>query len=460
VIGCVTFLAIDQESFPFVLAASNSTLPGEAKLSMDLRSHQPLEIESERKSEFSKDERILLCVQTSFSNESLTSSIPINVVVFKKGEKETVFNSSRYINADSGLCPPSNTFNIYGIISTGDYVVRSEIIGTQIYSEILISIENGWIFYLKHQLLTFQNIKILISMLAFFLMIIYVLWTVIKGHPPRFWVKHLDPSESRFELELTGTILMSIMVFSTVSFLANVNQPIGSNTSFGIVKDADVDNIDNGTRQAIKEEWVLNIGGTERIACVETNSSLAGPSLAYFKNRDYCYQTGKNVFQYSVVQGGIQIPLYVLILAFIGGYLRYLYNIAKTQIRKYRQRKLTKKPLEKDKELNESMRNFIQEFFHILLSPIVAIAVWLFLRQGGIESSLSLALSSITIGLILKNIIQTLESWAKSQLKTNNGEDGKNDGDEEDGKNDGDGDESSADSTKKLEIREDRKKAK
>jgi hypothetical protein len=49
---------------------------------------------------------------------------------------------------------------------------------------------------------------------------------------------------------------------------------------------------------------------------------------------------------YSVVEGGVQITLYVLILALIGGNLRYLYNIAKTQLKKH-----TKEPNAEEKKI-------------------------------------------------------------------------------------------------------------
>jgi hypothetical protein len=469
---------------------------------------------------FTIEDVLSLCAIVSSNNNDPTP-VPVTVTVSKIGEygkEKPVFSSSKYINQNRDpsdpFCYEDSSFELFGIISSGDYVVKAQINGTGTYAQSLFQVNDAWYTYLTHDMLTLQNAKIAIAILAFFIMIGFVIFTVIKGHPPSFGLIKYDGKDHEdysFELELKGIILMSIMVFSIISFLGNVTQPIGSNTSFGIVKDAEIDmsrftaegtekigdlvgkvnpdgkeevkstltkdtnvntskivedikqnvedikqNVEDilnikDTGQNIEEQWVLNLGGIEKIVCVESKGIPSDQALSYFKNKNPCYRPEKNLVPYSVVEGGVQIPLYVLILALIGGYLRYLYNIATTQLKKHPKESNAE---EKKRMLNKSMQNFVQEFLYILLSPIVAIALWLFLRQGGIESSLSLALSSITVGLVLKNVIETLESWAQNQLR-NKGKDeeGKDEeGKDEEGKDEEGKDEEGKDEEGKVDL--------
>jgi hypothetical protein len=53
------------------------------------------------------------------------------------------------------------------------------------------------------------------------------------------------------------------------------------------------------------------------------------------------------------------------------------------------------------------------------MSPLVAIAIWFVLFQNGATSDYVLAAVSITVGLLMREIIIKLEEFSGSLVKTN-----------------------------------------
>jgi hypothetical protein len=121
------------------------------------------------------------------------------------------------------------------------------------------------------------------------------------------------------------------------------------------------------------------------------------------------------------IGGGIQIPLYILVFGISGGYLRYLYDIWRDEPEPKEE-----KPKEQnsehlpDAEGKENRRLFykgVKNLALIIMSPLLAIAAWFILFQGGNTSDYTLAAISIATGLLVKNIIETLEAFGRQNLR-------------------------------------------
>src|ERR1051326_6066790 len=95
-------------------------------------------------------------------------------------------------------------------------------------------------------------------------------------------------------------LLISIIVFSSVSALYFVGEELGVGAPVGLVKRSLINStsITNTIPGAGGEQWMINIGGVR-----------------------------ENNYKF-----GLQIPIYVVVFGIIGGYIRYLYNTTQSQI--------------------------------------------------------------------------------------------------------------------------------
>jgi len=109
---------------------------------------------------------------------------------------------------------------------------------------------------------------------------------------------------------------------------------------------------------------------------------------------------------------GIQIPLAVIIFGIAGGYLRYLYKTSKLK--------------NNLSIMVGEMNNRNWRFYHSLediallfLAPLLAIGVWFLLDLAGIKGQSAIntiAVTSLTIGLITEEVIQMLIKFSGSAL--------------------------------------------
>jgi hypothetical protein len=99
---------------------------------------------------------------------------------------------------------------------------------------------------------------------------------------------------------------------------------------------------------------------------------------------------------------GVQVPVSVIIFGIGGGYLRFLYYTST----KERQKEQFEEPF------YETLRDLALFF----LSPLLAVAVWLVLFQGGTTSILTLAAVSFTVGLFTREVVQALIDFVKTRI--------------------------------------------
>ena len=177
---------------------------------------------------------------------------------------------------------------------------------------------------------------------------------------------------------------------------------------------------------------------------IPNNIPLLSPDLIDTKHFKWVMHFGGNV--YDNYQSGITVPIYILFFGMIGGYLRFLY---KTQRGWFIQRaiyeikrthpKFSNKKLKKMAEDYFSMaekidtnpaivkriifNNSMQDLSLIFLPPILAVASYFILLQGGLDAQEALptfATVSFAIGLISNEIIAKLESFAQSTIGDKN----------------------------------------
>ena len=189
-------------------------------------------------------------------------------------------------------------------------------------------------------------------------------------------------------------LFISALVWSIILALVLTEVEIGTQSPLGLVLRHNL-NPEGGELDATKNpliEWGINIGGNW-----ENNFS-----------------------------SGVVIPFYVIILGFVGGYLRYLQKTTskekipiefrrseeprdatsresplETQETKY------KRPIEATS--SDFLENTYGELSHIFLAPLLAAVVWFIISQGETEFNIyGMAAISFSIGLVTKEIIQII----------------------------------------------------
>jgi hypothetical protein len=176
------------------------------------------------------------------------------------------------------------------------------------------------------------------------------------------------------------------LVFSEVE--VGANSPIGLITIHPLLSNINAQpNVNNG-QQPRAPGWYINVGG--------------------------------NVADNYV--GGIEIPLNVFVFGIAGGYLRYLYGLRFLY-------EIPKEPKERSESTDTFWGDIViydqmgpyQHSFRSLalffLAPLLAIAVWFVLWQGGTSGYYAIAAVSFTIGLVTEEVIRSLIAFARVSLK-------------------------------------------
>jgi uncharacterized membrane protein len=181
--------------------------------------------------------------------------------------------------------------------------------------------------------------------------------------------------------EMYRFICLSIIAIAPIIAIALSDVEITPTAPIGLITKLTGSNTQNNTRPGI--EWMINIGGVQ--------------------NDHY--------------SAGIQVPVNVFIFGIGGAYLRYLYKTA-TEIRGRGPQRREDKSLTEQKSKQTAEQEHIQtiqttDFFYeslkdialFFLAPLLAIAVWLILWQGGMTSTFTLAAVSFGVGLVTNDIV-------------------------------------------------------
>jgi hypothetical protein len=258
----------------------------------------------------------------------------------------------------------------------------------------------------------------------------FVLLLIVPG----FFLEWRGLQDGVHLTEKFNFLLISAIVLSVIFGFTLADVPIGLNSPVGMVLKQPLEGEGQTTQGP---EWIVNIGGHQ--------------------NNNYA--------------DGINIPIYVVVFGIIGGYIRYLYDTA-TVNRDRTEKGLKKieeeidnkkdndfKYLEIKKSITKQLVNLIlrrdsntesdketelrklamrletRKFFLyqalrdlalLLLSPLLAIAVWFLLVQVGVQGQQGgaqgqtgvfiLATISFTVGLITDEVVQVLIRFTKERL--------------------------------------------
>jgi hypothetical protein len=177
-------------------------------------------------------------------------------------------------------------------------------------------------------------------------------------------------------------IFFTILAFTPIAALALTDVELFPNAPVGlIIKPSAVVTSQNVTQSV--GEWMINIGGSSSD-------------------------------KYKL---GIQIPIAIIIFGIGGGYLRYLFS----QAEKRSKNAVREGTMRQDSYSIHSHVVFQEILFDVallFLSPLLAIAVWLALVQGGLTSAFTLAAVSFVIGLVTKEAGRALVGFARKILET------------------------------------------
>jgi hypothetical protein len=176
---------------------------------------------------------------------------------------------------------------------------------------------------------------------------------------------------------IVGSILVGFLV---------TDKQFGIRSPIGLV----VKPPSNDTGKITKYEWVLNIGGEP---------------LKY--------------------TSGVQIPVYVLVIGLVGGYLRYLYKTSKlmTDNELIKERRKIKELLAQEHTRNLARRitfyESLKDLVLLFLSPLIAVASWFLMSQWRpTENSVYLiGLICFSASLLTVEIINAIIRFTKGYLK-------------------------------------------
>jgi hypothetical protein len=163
-----------------------------------------------------------------------------------------------------------------------------------------------------------------------------------------------------------ATIFLILTVFTMVTVITFLfmPSPVGVTSPLGLVVNTDVSN---------QTQWVINIGG----------QPLSG--------------TSGDISQYI---GGVQIPVYVIVLSFLGAYVYFLIRIPK----------LVKK------KSSELMNNALFYLIRFFMAPLLAVALYLVLWQVEVRGTFILAAISFATGLIIEQVTKRIIDFAKDAI--------------------------------------------
>jgi hypothetical protein len=219
----------------------------------------------------------------------------VNLLVTPKNSSEIIYNVTRIIPLKTDnislLYKGSFTFPGLNIHKVGDYKIHAKILNK--YDNV-----ESFSFIKVHNLFFVESTYFLYLGIGFLLFFIIVI---------------LTQKRNQIGQEIFRFISISGIIISIILFLVLNTQPLGQNSVIGIVQitiPSDDNNIPFLNTDPIStllktvsapKEWVLNVGGVYSVISSSYN-------------------------------GGIQIPMYIIVLGFIGGYLRYLYKTSQIKI--------------------------------------------------------------------------------------------------------------------------------
>jgi hypothetical protein len=158
----------------------------------------------------------------------------------------------------------------------------------------------------------------------------------------------------------TQFIMLSIFAISILCILAFTPAPIGTKSPIGLVQNT----YGNDT------QWVLNLGGTK----------IDGST------------------QYL---GGVQIPIYVIALSFVGAYVFFLNKVPNLV-----------NETDRKKMVDESLKYLVRFF----IAPLLAVALYLVLWQVEVRGNFILGAVSFATGLIIEEVTNRILDFAKDIL--------------------------------------------
>jgi hypothetical protein len=119
---------------------------------------------------------------------------------------------------------------------------------------------------------------------------------------------------------------------------------------------------------------------------------------------------------------GLNIPFYVVMFGTLGGYLRYLHKAARKEHDYFYKIEIKcekcGEKIKPDYTSSLFIHDTLGELSHVLLSPLLAIAVWFILSQGDTSTNVYiLAVVSFAVGLITEEVIHGIVTFVQGRLK-------------------------------------------
>ncbi|HET7644304.1 MAG TPA: Ig-like domain-containing protein [Nitrososphaeraceae archaeon] len=388
--------------FIFLIAFSLSIISYGVNYSLSTQNNQndssnkPLVYLSSDKKNYAVGEQIhLITIVYPNSNNNKNDTVPLKINIFKtheemlwwfelRGGNKTELIDSFFINPKA-----DGKRSIYNIstIESGRYKVTANTANESNTTNPLSFTQ----FNVKSIFFTLPALLIYVS-IGFFIVLVLV---IFFGQKTAYSVFNVDENKKTGEKnEKDQIVFIEIMRFVCLTGIASSfmltllfsEVEIGTNSPVGLVKKDVLKNI-NGTNIETGGEWVVNIGGGK-----EDNYS-----------------------------SGIQIPATVIIFGVAGGYLRYLYGLRYLYFTK-------KDGTQNSDSVNRNWGDIdisdeLSLFKHSLrslalffLSPLLAVAVWFILFQGGTTGKHAIAALSFTVGLVTEEAIQAIIVFARNIL--------------------------------------------
>jgi hypothetical protein len=267
---------------------------------------------------------------------------------------------------DQGLrLSGSSGFDFFQLLTPKGFTNISKLFG-QKYNVTAFTVINGvnataWTgLEIKGYFLTFSAIMLYAGLLDLLILLIVLAIPASKEKKTRLLIK-----------KILIFLFTSGITLSPIASLSLTDSEVGINSPLGLIKK-------HIPGDQPRNEWVINFGG--RVV-----------------NDD--------------VLGGVQVPVYIFIFGIAGGYLRYLYDTATNW----------KKELKELDGYNEDTQLFyrsLERLAIIFIAPLLAIAIWFILFQGGTTSNQTLAAVGIAVGLLMKEVVETITGFAGGLLKS------------------------------------------
>jgi len=221
---------------------------------------------------------------------------------------------------------------------------------------------------------TLSFFSVIFSIGFFGLLICTVLWYGKKREPRQDPMRpHPSDDKIYYKAEIFRFIALTGLSVSLIFAFGGIETDIDPDAPIGIV------NINSESSNEAFTQWAINFGGSRA----------------------------------DNYQSGLIIPIYVIVLGLVGGFMRYLHK-AYTR---------TANPKEEEERKRDEMTRAgfehytFGELSDIVIAPILALAVWFILHQE-IQSVFLLAALSLTLGLVTPNIIEGLKQFATSTSRT------------------------------------------